>query len=267
LEFNRGRPTVDREEKRRVKRNLFGGVVEKGEKSSVSRKLRAKLKAKKKLFGYNHAPYQGKISSQHDGLSEEKNKRMSSWISSSSHHLQSRYHSFQLPAVQPSPKLFSLKDETNSRHSAWIPRTQSPVIGVMQDMSGHQNQLGEISPSIFPPFSSAVNPAKRRGSLMGESLTTLEFYHPSSPQKQKPRSSPRGHQITECFQDQSLPSDSSFQENKLFSSSYFNTEDSSINTYIPSSTSIATPRFNWLLDHDEWEEASPPRNMDVRFMW
>jgi len=54
IQFNKGRPPVDREERRGVKRNLFG---DRKERSSVNRKLMDKLKIKKKSLRKRQAKH------------------------------------------------------------------------------------------------------------------------------------------------------------------------------------------------------------------
>jgi len=259
FEFNRGRPVVEREEKRRVKRKLFG--EEKGEgKPSMNRILRAQLKAKKQLFGSNYVPYKGWKLSHHEGRQVEITEGVSSYVASK--HLEPFNRPFQFP-VEPSPNLFSLEDDKPRRNSAEFSRTQFPGLGSVQDVSDDRNPFHDFSPSFLPPSSSAVTSAKRRGFVTGKSITNLEHYC-SSPRRLEYSSSPLRPQIAEIFRDHSLPSVSPFQDNKLFCSSYSNIEYSS---NILSSTSFCTPMFNWMLENNDWKDASPVRNMDARIMW
>ena len=81
FQFNKGRPIVDREERRMVKKNLFG---EEGSRSSVNAKLRKNLMVKKKLIETNsrHSHQLDKraslIRESQPGVAE----RVSSWVSS-----------------------------------------------------------------------------------------------------------------------------------------------------------------------------------------
>jgi len=256
FEFNRGRPAVDMEEKKRVKRNLFRAEDAKG-KSSVNRKLSAQLKAKKKLFRSNPVPYQyqGRRLSHHPGRQVEIVESASSWVTSN-------HRPFQFPE-EPSPILFSLEDEEPRRGSAELSRTQFPGLGIVQDVSDDRNPFHDFSPSVPPPFSSAIAHAKWKGFGTGESLTSLEHFC-ASPQRLDYRCSPPNPQIGEIFHDYSLPSNSSFPDDKLFCSNYSNIE---YNSYISSSTNIRTPMINWVLENNDWEDASPVRNMDARNMW
>merc|ERR1719233_327919 len=250
FEFNQGRPAVDGEEKRRVKRNLFR--EDGGGKSSVNRKLRAQLKAKKQLFRSNPVPYQGRTLSHHEDRQVAMTERVSSLVAS-------KHRPFQCP-VEPSPNMFSLKDDNNDkprRGSAEMSRTQFPGHEIVEDVYYDRNPFHDFSPSFPPPLSSAVSPAKWRGFVTGESSTSLELYCPSS-QRLEYRYPLHQPQIAETFRDHSLPSHSSPQDNKLFCSSFPNVEYSS---YFPNSTNICTPMINWVLENNDWEDASPVRNM------
>jgi len=260
FEFHRGRPAVEREEKRRVKRNLFG-EEKGGGKPSMNRKLGAQLKAKKQLFRSNYVPYQGwKLSHHEEGRQVEITEGVSSYVASK--HLEPFNRPFQFP-VEPSPNLFSLEDDKPRRNSAEFSRTQFPGLGSVQDVSDDRNPFHDFSTSFLPPSSSAVTSTKRRGFVTGESITNLEHYF-SSPRRLGYSSSPLRPQIGDIFRDHCLLSISSFQDDKLFCSSYSNIEYS---PNIPSSTSICTPMFNWMLENNDWKDASPVRNMDARFMW
>jgi len=255
FQFNRGRPAVDKQEKRRVKRNLFG---EKegggGRRSSVNRKLRAQLKAKKKLFKSNHDPYRGrKLESRHVEMTDST----SPWVSFN-HLKPCSSCPFKLP-VDSSPSLF-LSDEEKTRSSAWISLTPSPSLDIVQGVSDDQNLLHEYSPSFFQPSPPAVSLAEWR-----ESLT-----EGCSPGPARCCPSPlRLEYMTPLglSHDQSFSSNMSFQDNKLFSSSYSNIEDTSaFNTYVSSYPADIT--INWALENNELVDASSPvRNMEVRVMW
>jgi len=242
-----------------VKRNLFGDE-EKGGKLLVNRnrKLRAQLKAKKKLFRSSSR------SSKHECHPVEATDRVSSWVAS--HHSQPCYRPFHFPANPPTSSF--LLEDIEPRSSAKISCKQFPGLEIAQGVSDDQNMFHDFPLSFPPPSSSsAVSPADWRGSItITRDLTNMESNCPS-PRRLKYRSSPREHQIAEFSHDQSLPSNLSFQDNTLFCSSYSNIEDEyTNNAYIPSSLNISTSCFNWVQKNNRWDD-SPVRNIKARIMW
>merc|ERR1719318_2139919 len=97
FQFNKGRPAVDKRERRGVKRNLFG---EGERRSSVNRRLRNQLKKKKQSLKSRQSKHLDKRTSQVQHKDPAITERVSSWIIS---------HQFldeHLPSLSaPSPHL------------------------------------------------------------------------------------------------------------------------------------------------------------------
>jgi len=253
-QFNKGRPSIDKQERRMVKRNLFG-VEEKenDRRSSVNRKLRAKLKAKKKLFRSDR--HAGRSSKCVDGQQSVLSERVLSWVSK--HHPRSPITSaYQIPhQLEPSPNFLTLEQHQTSffarKHLSPIP-APGPS---WNESSQYQ-------------FSSSVSHEFWRGSTSRESFTDEGHRLLQESSKSIATVSPVTNEFGRCSPNLSFSSNFSFQDNKLFSSSYSNIDNGSIPSinFQTSSSSESWFNKNWLPE-DECVHGSPMRNEVARVMW
>jgi len=261
FQFNKGRPVVDTQEKRRVRRNLFGD----GEKkSSVNRRLREKMRAKRKLFKSKQQHGKKPVSQ------SQVTDRVSSWVFS--HHPEQNCtadnQSHQLPP--PINDLFSVEEEYSGSSPAWMPLSPTIVPGIDAGSSEDQEPY---PPSFLQLSLSTVGlPVKTEGSTPCFPYPTQNYrmdglcssQHPFSFNMASPLNQ---HQHLGSFPlDESFSSNFSFQDNKLLSCSNYNLENiaSSSGNYMDSS---ALPWSSSMPEMDVWKNESSVRQVMPRVMW